>query len=368
MNFHIGPVSHKKYSLLLIVPLFSIAIAIWVAEAYFGTLYGDLTRIGYLDEGDFGWQMQQPPVPVERLKNHSLAEADILVIGDSFSMPLIWQSRLVSAGFKPSTLNWNAFKPCGLGRNLGEVIRQTGFRGRYVIFENIEHGFQDRANSTCEITSEIKGAAYNGFSPPTAPPARVQILSNREPLGGRSEPVGGDWALNALITKIKLTYLDNSTINYMDSGNATYKTRVVSIDGCNLFSNRLCNYALFYNRDFQKKTFASTDNVLSINRDLQKVGIKSIWLVVPDKATVYLGYGKLNMNPYVNVWSELARHTELVAPNLGEAFTQKSRLIKDFYKPNDAHLSTNGYLCLGDLMTDIIKRLEYDSPPHGEMH
>lgn len=350
--------SHKKYSLLLIVPLFSLAIVMWLMEAYFGTLYGDLTRIGYLNEGDFGWQMQQPPVPAEHLKNHPPAEADILVVGDSFSMALIWQSRLVTAGYKLSTLNWNVFKPCGLGQNMGEVVRQTGFKGRYVVLENIEHGFQDRADLTCEITSEIKGKAYNGASPPTAPPARSQILLNREPLGGSSEPVGGDWAINALITKIKLAYLDKSPANYMDSGNATYKTRVVPIDGCNLFSNKLCNYGAFYIRDFQKKTFGSTDNVLSINRDLQKFGIEAIWLVIPDKATVYLGYGKLNMNPYVNIWGEFAQHAELVAPDLGEAFIKKSRLIKDFYKPNDVHLSTNGYLYLGDLMADLIRRLE----------
>jgi hypothetical protein len=368
MNFHISPMSHKKYSLLLIVPLFSLAIAMWLVEAYFGTLYGDLTRMGYLDEGDFGWQMEQPPVPAEHLKNYHPAEADILVIGDSFSMALIWQSRLAATGYKLSTLNWNAFKPCGLGQNIGEVIRQTGFKGSYVVLENIEHSFQDRMSLTCEITSEIKAKAYNGASPPTSPPASSPISFNREPLGGRSEPLGGGWVINALITKAKLAYSSKSATDYMEFGNATYRTRVVPIDGCNLFSHRLCNYGLFYTRDFQKKTFTSIDEVLSINRNLQKAGINTIWLVIPDKATVYLGYGKLNMNPYANIWNEFAQHAELTGPNLGEAFKQKSRLIKDFYKPNDVHLSTNGYLYLGDLMADIIKRPERDSPQHGETY
>lgn len=357
MNFHIVPLSYKKYSLLLIALLFSIAIATWILEAYFGTLYGDLTRIGYLDEGDFGWKMQQPPVPAALLNNHSPAEADILVIGDSFSMPLIWQSRLVSAGYKSSTLNWSAFKPCGLGLNLGEVVRMAGFKGRYVVLESIEHGFQDRANRTCEITGGIKGRANDAAPPPTAPPAYAQKWVGKEPLGG-------SWVINALFTKIKLTYLFNSATPYMEFGS----TRVIPIDGCKLFSNRLCNYGLFYAHDFQKKTFGSTDNLRAINRELRKVGITAVWLVVPDKASVYLGYGKQNINPYVDIWNELAQHTELVAPNLGEAFMQKSRLIKDFYKPNDVHLSTNGYLYLGDLMTDLIKHLENDAQPHGEMH
>lgn len=286
MNFHISSMGYKKYSLMLIVPLCFIAILIWVMEAYFGTLYGDLTRIGYLDEGDFGWQMPQPRVPAEHLKNYPLAEADILIIGDSFSNGLVWQSRLVSAGFKPTTLNWNIFKPCGLGENLSEVIHQAGFRGRFVIIENVEHGFQNRINSICEITGKIKEKVYDSGPPPTNPPVGHSRNFSEEPLGG-------DWVINALINKINLSYFFEATTNFMEFGNTDPKARVVPIDGCNLFSNKLCNYGLFYSRDFDKKAFAAIDNILVINRDLQKMGMKAIWLVVPDKATVYLGVWKI---------------------------------------------------------------------------
>src|ERR1017187_2114271 len=311
MNYRIGPISFKKYSLILIVLLFSMAIAIWVMEAYFGTLYGDLTRIGQLDEGDFGWHMQQPSVPAEQLKSYPLAEADILVIGDSFSYGLIWQSRLISAGYKPSTLKWSELKPCSLGRNLGELIRQAGFKGRYVVIENVEHGFQNRMNSTCELSNVINGDGYNGTPPPTDPPINRALISlNREPLGG-------DWVINALINKIKLAYLFEPKASFMEFGNAG--TRVVPINGCTWFSNKLCNYGLFYSHDFDKNTFNSMGNILAVNNDLRKTKIEAIWLAVPDKATVYLGYGKLSINPYVNIWDEFAKHPELVAPNLGEA-------------------------------------------------
>jgi hypothetical protein len=353
MNSHISSINYKKYSLILIAPLFTIAIVIWLMESYFGSLYGDLTRIGQLDEADFGWHMQQPLVAVEFLKSYPLTEADILVIGDSFSNGLIWQSRLISAGFKPSTLKWDEFKPCSLGQNLGEVVRLAGFRGRYVVIENVEHGFQNRMNSSCDITSKIKGTAYNGPAPQTEPPNSRSLISlNRDPLGG-------EWVVNALINKIKLNYFLESTNSYMEFGNG--RTRVVPISGCAWFSNKLCNYGLFYYHDFDKSTFNSFSNILAVNADLQKVGIETIWLAIPDKATVYLGYGKLSMNPYVNIWDEFAKHSEIVAPNLAAAFIQKSRLIKDFYKPNDVHLSTNGYLYLGDIVTDLVKRREQDN-------
>ena len=331
---------------MLIIPLFSVAILVWAMEAYFGTLYGDLTRIGQLDEGDFGWQMQQPPVPIALLKSYSLNEADILIIGDSFSNELVWQSRLITAGFKPSTLKWADLKPCGLGQNLGEVVRQAGFSGRYVIIENIERGFEDLMSLDCDITSKIKGTMYNGISPPTTPPNdRLQIFSSREPLGG-------DWVIHALINKIKLTHFFDPSAKYLEFGNGTH---VIPIDGCHLFSNKLCNYGLFFSQDFVKKTFSSIDNVLALNRNLKKVGIDTIWLVVPDKATVYLGYGKLNTNQYLNVWDEFAKHPELEAPHLGQAFSQQSQLTKDFYNPNNTHLSTHGYLYLGDLMVNFLR-------------
>jgi hypothetical protein len=345
-----SPIGYKKYSLILIVPLCFIAIAIWVMEAYFGTLYGDLTRIGQLDEEDFGWRLQQPFVAAELLKSYPLTEADILVIGDSFSNSLIWQSRLMTAGFKTATLRWDEFKPCSLAQNLGEIVRQAGFRGRYVIFENVEHGFQNRMNSSCALSSKINGATYYAATPEIEPPSdSTRNFFNRKPLGG-------DWVINALINKIKLTYLFEANTKYLELGDG--RTRVVPMDGCAWFSNKLCKFRLFYSLDFEKNTFNSIGNILTVNADLHKVGIEAIWLAIPDKSTVYLGYGKFVMKPYVNIWEELAHHQELVAPNLAESFKQESRKMKDFYKPNDVHLSTNGYLYLGNLMVDFIRDRE----------
>ena len=363
MKFRRGSLNYKKYALIIIAPLFFIAMAIWVLESYFGILYGDLTRIGQLDEGDFGWHMHQPSVPAELLKSFPLNEADIAVIGDSFSNGftttdpysngLIWQSRLVSAGFKPATLKWDTFQPCSLGLNLGEVLRRAGFQGHYLVIENVEHGFQNRMQPICDISGNIKAPAYSVAAPQTDPPVKGS------PIFANKEPLGGEWVINAFINKIRLDYLFKSGTSYMEFGDA--RTRVVPINGCKFFSNRLCNYGLFYSHDFEKETFSSMDKVVSINRDLQNAGIQAIWLVVPDKSTIYLGYGKFDMHPYVNVWNEFAQHPELVAPDLGEAFSQQSRLIKDFYKPDDVHLSTNGYLYLGDLMASLVRHLEWDN-------
>ena len=82
----------------------------------------------------------------------------------------------------------------------------------------------------------------------------------------------------------------------------------------------MCEYGLFYFKDFKKRTYSEINNVISVNRNLQKVGIQTIWLVVPDKSTIYLGFGKYNKNPYVNIWQKLAQHKEIIIPNLAEKF------------------------------------------------
>ena len=119
-----------------------------------------------------------------------------------------------------------------------------------------------------------------------------------------------------------------------------------------------CNYAIFIDHDFKKETFNSIDNVLAVNKNLQAVGIQAIWLVVPDKSTVYLGYGALNQYPYQNIWQTFAQYPELVAPDLGSEFIKQSRIIKDFYMPNDTHLSTNGFLYLGEFMLNELRKIQ----------
>ncbi len=339
MKYHIYPLSFKKYSLMLVCPFLLLALLIWSMEARFEPLNGDLTRLGYLLEEDFGWNMQQPLVPVEHLKSFSIEEADVLIIGDSFSAGLIWQSQLVSEGLKPTTLYWTALMLC---EDIGAAVRRAGFRGRYIVIESVERSFQKVMSHSCNKTIDITRNAYNVSAPVTD---RPRIPSTKNPLGG-------EWMIKALYNKIKLSKL-NTSQDSIEFG----LVRTIPIDGCKLFTNKMCEYGLFYFKDFKKKTYSSTANVLAINRNLQKVGIQTIWLVVPDKSTVYLGFGKYNKYPYVNIWQELAQYKELTVPNLDERFIRESRQVKDFYAPNNTHLSTNGYLFLGDVVVNYVKNM-----------
>ncbi|MSP28511.1 MAG: hypothetical protein EXR80_08930 [Methylococcales bacterium] len=330
MNVHLKPISFRKYSLIVLYSLLTMAMLAWGMELYFERLYGDLTRIGNFPEHSFGWQSEQPAVLPENFKDYSLAEAD---------------------GLKVDTMTWQELKTDeALRTDLGNALRAAGFKGRYVIIESVERLFQGRmkalSNSREPIVKHdlIVNSAFPMF--PLVKRARVSF----------DKLNGADWGVKALYNSIKLAL--NLPEKYLKSG----AVQAISFNGCALFSHRLCNYALFVTGDFQKETFNSIDNVLAINKNLQASGFQPIWLIVPDKATVYLGYGEHNKYPYQNMWQNFAQHPELITPDLGTVFSEKSRSIKDFYMPNDTHLSTNGFLYLGEVMTQGMRNLQANQP------
>ncbi|MFI3220710.1 MAG: hypothetical protein QX189_16565 [Methylococcales bacterium] len=343
MNFHSQPISFRKYSLIVSYAFFGIVIIIWGMEFYFQTLSGDLTRVGRFSERDFGWNTPQPAIPIGQFKNYSLNEADIVVVGDSFSAGRVWQTKLIYEGLKVSTLTWRELKmEEALPGNLGEALRAEGFKGRYIIIESVERVLQRRAKSLTKIPRPMTIAISVPLPPPMTQRERVSL----------NKPNGGAWGFKTLYNTLKLSL--NLPEKYLKSE----WVQPIKFNGCQLFSHRLCNYALFIESDFKKETFTSIANILTINSNLLSVGIQPIWAIVPDKATVYLGYGALNQHPYQNIWQLFSQYPELITPDLGELFIQKSRIIKDFYMPNDTHLSTNGFLYLGDIMLSELRKIQ----------
>lgn len=315
-------------------------------ELYFEKIYGDLTRIGHFSEHHFGWNIPQPGVELENLKDYPLTEADILVIGDSFSVSRIWQSKLIADGFKVSSLKWQDMKPDdALRTDLGEAIRATGFKGRYLIIESVERVFQNRMKVLYKVNMPIAKQEVINTAFPLYPMTKRERVSF-------SQLNGLGWSIKTLYNTLILSL--NLPEKYLKSD----KVQASMFDGCQLFSHRLCRYQIFFDGDFKKETFTAIDNVLSVNKNLQNVGIQPIWMIVPDKATVYLGYGVLNKYPYQNIWQKLAEYPELIAPDLGTAFIKKSRIIKDFYMPNDTHMSNEGFLYLGDIMTNGLHNMQ----------
>jgi hypothetical protein len=351
MNVHLQTISFRKYSLILIYALVVMAILAWGMEFYFEKLYGDVTRIGNFPERSFGWNAPQPAIAPELFKDYPLSEADILIIGDSFSVSRVWQSKMIADGLKVGTMTWQELKTDdALRPDLGDALRAAGFKGRYVIIESIERLFQQRMEKLSSKREFIvkRDLVINAAFPLYPFTKRKRISFNKLN--------GADWGVKAAYNSIKLA-LDLPE-RYLKSG----AVQALKYDGCALFSHRLCNYAIFVDGDFKKHTFSSIDNILTVNKNLQSVGIQPVWMIVPDKSTVYLGYGAHGEYPYQNVWQTIVQHSELTAPDLATVFIRQSRITTDFYMPNDTHLSTNGFLYMGDIMARGMRNLMNNEP------
>ncbi|MCQ8104181.1 hypothetical protein NP590_08700 [Methylomonas sp. SURF-2] len=341
-------ISTKTYSQILIGFCVLITIVFWGMSIYLDPIEGDLTRIGGLSENSFGWTKSQPALAAELLNNSPLADADVAVIGDSFSATFVWQTRLVQAGYKVNTA-YNVDVPwCS---DLGDLLRQSGFTGKYVVIEAVERLFQHNLNNQCQKSPTYKTLNI-GLS--AVPPVNREI---KHSLLDSGTNFGVGWNLKAFFYDLFLYAKSKSPTPELISID---KVRLYNLGDCRLFSNKLCQLGLFWSEDFATESFRSLDRVLEINKNFEKNGIQAIWVVVPDKSTVYMDYGAFRKNPYVNIWNELGKHPELNALNYAEMFKRQAQITQDFYLPNNSHVGTVGYLFLGDT---ILKTLQHLSDP-----
>ena len=337
-------ISSKKYSLILI-GFYGLITAIFLGMSlYLDPIEGDLTRIGGLSENSFGWTKAQPTIAAELLNNSPLSEADIAVIGDSFSAFLVWQTKLVEDGFKVNSALSHDVPWCS---DMGDALRQSGFTGKYVIIESAERFFQDNLNNQCRKSPPHKALSLGLAGAPAVNRTTQHSLVD----SGTNFGVG--WSIKVFFYEL---FLKAKAANPKPELISLGHVKAINLGDCRLFSNMLCQFGLFYDQDLAAQSFRSLDRVLEINKNLAQNGILAIWVVIPDKSTVYLDYGAYHKHPYVNIWQELAKHPELNSVNLGELFRQEAQTTQDFYLPNNTHLGTAGYLYLGDLVLGKIKQ------------
>ena len=163
--------------------------------------------------------------------------------------------------------------------------------------------------------------------PPTLPVRNMADYSGRLSVGIETE-------LNA--RKYDRLSSDPGFKDWDDLGEA----RVVRVEnGCELFSHLRCRDALFYTKDRVEDMGGNIlDGMAGINARLKNYTV--VWAVIPDKSTVYL-------HPEKKFWNEAEQRFH--APNLMKIFRQEVlKKTIDFYPANNTHVSTTGYLILGN--------------------
>lgn len=324
----------RFFSVLVLV-----LVALYGAAGFYclplASYQGDLTRIGMLPESLFGWTKPQPAIAASLLQQSSWQDADVLVIGDSFSdnsdvtESRIWQTVLTGHGLRVHTEHWENIR--AVCADFSAWLRGQGFKGRHVVIETVERYARDRfADSVACKKMELRHS-YDE-SRPRMPPATV------------FDPDRRDWSGKLSVgirTEAHRLVYEHSSAQPGFSGYTLGRVRVARVaGGCQLFSHRACRDALFLGED------SAQDLQDSVIDDMEKLnarfdGLKPVWVVVPNKSTAYL-------YPEKSFWDRLERRlpdsVNLMKP-VRQAIADR---VVDLYPANNTHFSTSGYLLMGE--------------------
>jgi hypothetical protein len=326
----------KLFSLLVFV-----VIAIYGALGFYALPYasfeGDLTRLGMLPESLYGWTRPQPALDAALMRQASWKEADVLVVGDSFSDSRVWQTVLTRAGLRVRTEAWDSVR--GICEDFLPWLRQRGFAGKYLVIESIERNAEeDLARSVACPHMEFHPNAQ--ADAPRGAPAVSFDVNRRDYSGRLSVGLQAGWNM---VKYGRMTADPEFSSAALSNGARLARVK----DGCKLFSHARCNDALFLERDKAEDLPPETlDNIGKLRTRLP--GITVIWAVVPNKTTSYL-------HPEKKFWELAAERYR--SPNLLKIFRQAiNEKVVDLYPANNTHLSTTGYLLMGEAIYREMQR------------
>lgn len=321
---------------------FLIILALLLLTVTTPAFYGDLSRIGRVSEAEFGWRLAPPSVPAQSLQGAPIAEADVLVIGDSFSQTHRWQSVLQDAGYRVTSTFWGQYGE-DLCADLKPWLQQAGFQGRLVIVESVERLLDERIRrlGRCErMRQPLSAQPAPLFEPPGPVPG---LFTN----WGATIATGWHTYRNTrrALREAGDTLVDNNVL-----------ARVVP-QGCERFSNRFCHKSLFFREDETLGELGPAHAEALQRFAATQPGLRLMWMVIPNKTSAYLVPG--HSDAFVQ-----ALQTAGLGPDLFAFAREQRSRMQDFYMPNDTHLSIQGQLALGKRMLEEVRRaLPAPAPP-----
>jgi hypothetical protein len=333
-----------KLWLSIFLPAFAVFTGLLFQTLVTPIPYGDLARIGRISDHDFGWRVAQPHVEPTQLEGVPVDKADILVIGDSFSSTNIWQSRLVKGGYGVTTVFWDSIDE-RLCSDFDGWLARSGFRGKLVIVESVERIFAIRMGhmQKCEHMDK----------PLTAQAAPRSPASERVPgfsLNWDAQLLSG-W-LTARCTRAAIA---GRTASECDPQTVALPVP----DGCERFTHRRCDRVLFLAGDRELGEISPEHAVQMHAFNQAQSSVPILWMVVPNKWTTYLEPTHSQAFVKALVQGDLG-------PDLFSFAQEQKTLMRDFYYPNDTHISMRGQLALGERMLHAVRqKLGAASPTDG---
>ena len=325
MKTDLSSLSYLKWFSLPVLAFFVIAVPL---NLYFEPISGELTRIGHWPERDFGWQQPQPVVVVHA-NGSFISNPDVVVLGDSFTHPNIWQSYLAESR-NLKILSFQYQDVACVDNWLHWVAEQRYPNLRTVVIETVERGFVPlfRNLNIC----------------PRRTPKSFQLSETNV------APTRQQKGLTLDAGYLILTATNTLRAAWSDGSMVSGQVINVPLSTDKLFSNRKANRLLYFAEDELKRSWSDKDqtaavaNLKRIQDNLAKKGLRLVVIVVPDKSSVYRPYlaNDASKVGYPDV-SEQLKTAGVNNVNLLSYFQHAAGETVDLYLPNDTHLSTQGY-------------------------
>jgi hypothetical protein len=271
----------------------------------------------------------------------------------------LWQSvasAQLSAGFL--SFHWTDIGTAAcLGRAIGLLRRQYP-KSRYLVVEAVERTLLRRFPAADPQAPACPDKLSTSIH---AEPVPTQARRNRyaDPM---PDPI---YAVRALVSEQRP----------FEQTTPLGQAFVSPLRRADLFSNRRSDHLLFIGEDVAKSDWQPEDIGQAIDRmnqvaDLQQeLNIQIIFVVVPDKTTVYAPFLREAVLPNgtFDVWGELHRRN-LASVDLRTIFEAAAANQVDFYLPDDTHLGTQGYRVMGEAVARALRRVGAQSgSPSGSL-
>jgi hypothetical protein len=296
---------------------------------------GDLTRTAALPSKAFTPTKAINEIDPSLKLQSAPDKADIVVVGDSFSIGQDWQSVLVAAGYKVHTVHWRELKN---GRiNLNDWMESRRVKeDSIVVLQIVERNLADKL----QLLNEAIDQKAQKIPPEPSPHGIAEKTSTKPD----SYNIRMSTGVRLLINKLRMANGESFVSYYPGQSDTTLVSRLET--GTPYFSNKNSDWLLTLEQDLKTPAIGQQmiEELVRVHARINRKRL--LWLVVPNKSTVYLDTANSKNVPNI---------PEEIGPNLFKLCSEKKSTVGDLYRPDDTHFSADGYRLVG---RQILKALQ----------
>jgi SGNH hydrolase-like domain, acetyltransferase AlgX len=328
------------FALSTSVLIVTLALSYWQQP-----LSGDLTRIGFYSERDYGWQTRQTEQSIEA-SGAAVMRPDFWVLGDSFSISNQWQSVIrQQRQLKSQTFHYD--KIGCVSQWIDEAAKQPSIRT--VVLEVAQISLLTRFANLADCGS--------------APSKPIEVIaSSIASTPSKHFHPSADWRIkHSALTQIntwRVNHIAMETLKDDQVANSPLKPN------CANFSNRQSGRLLYQtgSLDQPQKTTATyaqaATNLLALQKRVEAQGKRFLLVVIPDK---FSAYQSCIADTTASAGKAAISTCDFLSPagvqclNLMPLINSERLKTPDLYLPNDTHFSHAGYRLLADAVTPFLR-------------